>query len=255
MKILRIFLVLVLFISFHINLQGQTNGGTIRGRIVFGGSPPRPPLISMAKDPNCLKINAGKKIFDDTLITAAGNTVQNVFVHIKSGLQRTSYPPSSKFVQLDQKGCIYTPRVQGAMIGQTLKIVNSDQTLHNIHSQSPEYLLNIAQPIAGMVYNLPLKSQAVMLILKCQIHQWMLGYVGVLSHPFYGVSDSAGSYEIKNIPPGRYEVQAWHEQLGTMVQSVQVRAGATITLDFTYLPKTASLDPGFRFQEVYIDAK
>jgi hypothetical protein len=255
MKIFRLFLMLVIFTSFPFMVQSQTNGGTIRGKIVFGGGPARPPLISMAKDPNCLKINAGKKIFDDTLITAAGNTVQNVFIYIKSGLQRTSYPAPSQSLQLEQKGCIYLPRVQGAMIGQTLKIVNSDQTLHNIHSQSPAYILNIAQPIAGMIYNLPLKSEAVMLVLKCQIHQWMLGYVGVLPHPFFGVSDKAGNYEIKNIPPGRYDIQAWHEQLGTMVQSVQVRGGDTITLDFTFLPKTAQLDPGLRFVDVYVNAK
>jgi plastocyanin len=248
-EVKRTLLFFLILFSALAQIEAQTNG-TIRGKIVYGGSAPRPPLISMAKDPNCLKINAGKKIFDDTFMTGPGNSVQNVFVHLKSGLAQKSYPPPSQPVVLDQKGCTYAPRVQGAMVGQTLKIQNSDQTLHNIHSQSQEYLLNIAQPIAGMTYSLPLKTEAVMLIFKCQIHQWMLGYIGVLPHPFFSVSDTSGNYQLKNIPPGRYDVQAWHEQLGTLVQNVQVSPGQTVTLDFTFLPKNAAMDPGYRFEEI-----
>jgi len=230
------------------------SGGTIRGKIVFAGTPARSNLISMAKDPNCLKINAGKKVFEEALKLGTSNIVQNVFVHLKTGVPNQRYSPPADALVLDQKGCLYSPRVQGAVVGQNLKILNSDQTLHNIHSQSPKYLLNIAQPIAGMTYNLPLKTEEVMLQFKCQIHQWMIAYIGVLPHPFFAVSDASGAYEIKNVPAGKYEVQAWHEQLGTLVQSIEVKSGQAVTLDFTYGPKVATLSPGFVYQEVSIDA-
>jgi hypothetical protein len=235
-------------------VTGQSAGGTILGKVLYAGTPPKPGLLSMAKDPNCLKINAGKKTFEDKLVVGAGGMVKNVFVHLKTGVPRKNYPAPAQQISLDQKGCMYMPRVQGAVVGQTLKIVNSDQTLHNIHSMSPKYLLNIAQPVAGMTYDMALKSEEVMLLLKCEIHTWMEAYIGVVPHPYFAVTSATGTYEIKNVPPGKYTVQAWHDQLGAQTLEVQVSAGQTATADFTLIPGKASLDQGFEKELVLVDS-
>ena len=243
----------VVCLAVSLRLEGQRAGGTIQGKIQYAGAAPKGGLISMAKDPNCLKINAGKKVFQETLIVNPNNTIRNVFVHIKSGLPKKSYPAPAQAVTLEQKGCIYNPRVQGALVGQSLKIINNDQTLHNVHSQSPAYLVNVAQPIAGMTYDVPLKTEEVMLIFKCEIHPWMASYVGVLAHPFYSVSTATGTYEIRDVPPGKYVLQAWQEQLGALTQPVEVTPGGVATADFTFTSKeSAQNSPGFQLQEVEI---
>ena len=251
----RCFITTIIFLvclSAIVNLHGQNIGGTIQGKIQYSGPPVKTALISMAKDPNCLKINAGKKMFQESLVLNSNGTVKNVFVHIKSGLGKRNFPAPSQPVTLDQQGCVYSPRVQGAMVGQSLKIVNNDPTLHNVHSQSPAYLVNVAQPIAGMSYDVSLKTEEVMLVFRCEIHPWMLSYIGVLTHPFYSVSNASGTFEIKNVPPGKYVLQAWHEQLGALTQDVQVTAGGVATADFTYTAKnSAELSPGFKLQEFH----
>lgn len=255
-KRLLIAVLLILLSLFFLKspIQSQTSGATIMGRILYSGTPPHPGLVSMAKDPNCLKINAGKKTFEDKLIVGPGGVIKNAFVHLKTGVPKKNYPAPAQPIVLDQKGCMYAPRIQGAVLGQVLKVTNSDQTLHNIHSLSAKYLLNVAQPVAGMVYDLPLKTEEVMLALKCEIHTWMEAYVGVIPHPFFSVSSAAGTYEIRNVPPGAYTVQAWHDQLGAQTKDVQVAAGQTVTVDFTFTPKSiADLHPGFVRQVVLVD--
>src|SRR5215203_3743057 len=114
-RISLIFLVLSLTLLFHSTAHVQTSGGTIQGRILYSGEPPRPSLISMAKDPNCLKINAGKKTFEDSLVVSPSRQIKNAFIHLKAGLAKKSYPATTPPPSLDQKGCSYSPRVQGAV--------------------------------------------------------------------------------------------------------------------------------------------
>ena len=73
-----------------------------------------------------------------------------------------------------------------------------------------------------------------MLRLKCDVHSWMTAFVGVVSHPYFAVSHDAGVFEIDNVPPGTYTIEAWHEQYGPLKQTVRVKAGAPTTIDFSY---------------------
>jgi uncharacterized protein (DUF2141 family) len=60
--------------------------------------------------------------------------------------------------------------------------------------------------------------------------------MGVMSHPFYSVSGDAGAFEIKNLPPGTYTIEAWHEKFGAQTQSVSVTAGQPVEANFTFQP-------------------
>jgi hypothetical protein len=77
-------------------------------------------------------------------------------------------------------------------------------------------------------------TQEVMVPLECNVHGWMHAYVGVLSHPFFATSGEDGSFTLKNLPPGTYTIEAWHEKLGPQQQTVTVGAGETKTADFTF---------------------
>src|SRR6267378_4361063 len=139
---------------------------------------------------------------------------------------------------IDQRGCTYHPHVFGMMANQQLEILNSDPLLHNIHAlpkNSPQF--NMAQPKQGAKNVKTFTSPEVMVKFKCDVHSWMSAYAGVLDHPFYSVTDDKGSFEIKNLPAGEYDIEAWHEVYGAQTMHVTVGAADTKTVNFTFTDK------------------
>lgn len=207
-------------------------GGTIIGNVKLTAAAPRNPRIPMGADPTCLTINAGKPVEQQTVVRAADGGLANVFANVKGTFPQTAVGAPAT---IDQRACTYHPRVQGARVGQTLQIKNSDATLHNIHSMSTKgNTFNAGQPVAGMIFKYQLKSEEVMLHVKCDVHPWMTGYLGIVNHPYYAVSDATGTFKIANVPAGKQTLQIWHERYGLMTQVVDVKAGATTNVAFAY---------------------
>jgi Carboxypeptidase regulatory-like domain len=207
--------------------------GTIEGHVKLTAAAPVNPTIPMGADPNCLQINAGKRIKQEYVLRAADGGLANVFATLRGNLPASG--PATPPAMIDQRGCTYHPRIQGARVGQILEVRNSDATLHNIHSLSTKGNdFNTGQPMAGMVFKYPLKSEEVMLHVKCDVHPWMTGYIGVVKHPFYAVSDATGTFRIANVPAGKQTITVWHEKYGPLTQTVDVKAGATTTVSFNY---------------------
>lgn len=225
--------VAALLLSGYLTKVADTaTGGTIKGRVQLNGKPPGNVIIRMSVDPMCSKINAGKRPVQETVMTSADGGIANVFVKLDGAFPATPVPSSP--VIIDQVGCLYVPRVVGARVGQTLQVRNSDRLLHNVHAQSSHGNgFNVGQPLAGSSYDFRLRDEE-MLRLGCDVHRWMTSYVGVVNHPYFAVSSVNGSFEIAAVPPGNHTIQAWHEQLGTLKQTVRVRAGATATLNLAF---------------------
>jgi plastocyanin len=212
--------------------QGRATG-TIEGHVRLTGPAPANPIIRMGADPMCGRMNARKRQDQQIVVRAADGGLANVFVDLQGTFPAT--PVSSEQVKIDQRGCIYTPRVVGARVGQTLVITNSDSVLHNLHSISSKGNdFNVSQPQAGMVFNVTLKNEETMLRVKCDVHGWMTSYVGVVTHPYFAVSATTGSFTIANVPAGKQTIRAWHELYGRLMQSVDVKPGATTTVEFEY---------------------
>ncbi len=135
------------FITLFLLMQvSSVFAGTIRGTVKYNGEAPKLPEIKMDADPICLTKNTGA-VYSQILLLGEGNTLGNVFVHVVGGLSKKAYPAPAEPVILDQKGCIYEPRVIGVMVGQTLKVLNSDGTLHNVHGlPKVNQEFNIAMP-------------------------------------------------------------------------------------------------------------
>ena len=135
--------------------------GTVRGRVRLTGKPPGNVIIRMGLDPMCVKVNAGKHVIQEMVMTSLEGSLANVFVQLQGSFPRVSIPASP--VTIDQRGCVYTPRVVGAQVGQMLHISNGDALLHNVHTLSTGGSgFNIAQPLAGMVYKFKLKDEETM---------------------------------------------------------------------------------------------
>ena len=246
---------LVIFIAASLIFVGvaaaQANTGTIKGHVRLNGKLPGNPVIRMGMDPMCSKQNLGKRVVQETVVASVDGSLANVFVRLEGNVPQT--PVSTQPVTIDQHGCIYIPRVVGVRVGQVLQVKNSDAFLHNTHALSgKDNGFNVGQPAAGNIYSWKAKNEEVMLHIKCDIHNWMNAYVGVVTNPYFAVSDTSGTFQIDKVPPGTYTLQAWHERFGAVTKTVTVKAGATATVDFTYTgeEKSSSL-----FQELTVSAR
>ena len=104
---------------------------SISGTVSLDGAAPKQAKIDMSQDPACKGTNMAENVVDDN------GKLANVFVYVKDGLGNRTFPVPTESVTIDQSGCKYHPHVLGVMAGQTLKIVNSDTTTHNIHPTPP----------------------------------------------------------------------------------------------------------------------
>jgi plastocyanin len=206
--------------------------GTIRGHVRLTGTPPENLPIRLRADPMCEKVSGGKPTFQETVVAGQDGSLANVFVQLKGTFPETA--PPTQPVTIDQRGCIYSPRMVGVQLGQPLHIVNSDPGLHNVHGVSTgSDGFNVGQPLAGMVHEVRLEDEGI-LRLQCDVHTWMVAFVGVVSHPYFAVTGPAGTFELRDVPVGTYTIQAWHELYGPLTLSVQVVAGGVANVDFTY---------------------
>jgi plastocyanin len=214
-------------------LAAQAGTGTIKGHIHVAGKVPGNLVIRMGKDPKCADLNKGKQVVQEIVKATADGSLANVFVRLEGTFPSSPVPKTP--VVINQTGCIYQPRVVGVRVGQMLEIHNNDNLLHNLHSVSNrDNEFNVAQAKAGVVDSFKMKSEEIMLHLGCDVHSWMNAYVGVVTNPYFAVSDASGVYTINNVPPGTYTIDAWHERFGPLKKTVKVTAGAATTIDFGY---------------------
>lgn len=213
----------------------QAGTGEISGEIQFHGTKPHLARINMAKDPECIRENQGREVYVQDGAVNANDTLPNAFVYVKSGLQQSSYPPPSQPVTLDQQGCIYVPHVLGIVVGQQLKVVNSDFTTHNIHitpKNNPAW--NVSQPAGAAPAYVKFERSEVMVPVRCNEHPWMQAYIGVVSNPYYDVTGPEGKYTLKGLPAGTYTIETWTAKFGTQEKTVTVRANQTTTQNFSF---------------------
>jgi plastocyanin len=205
--------------------------GTISGRAIFTGAAPALETLKMTTDKACVAA-AGPNPQSDAVLIGADGGLKNVFVHVKQGLDPAySFEIPSAPAVLDQKGCIYTPRVIGVRAGQPLEVLNSDDTLHNVHSLPRENQeFNTSAKRVNRTFTVP----EVMVRFKCDVHPWMAAYVGVVAHPFFAVTDASGAFELKGLPPGTYTLEAWHERFGTRTVTVTIDPKGSQTATFSF---------------------
>ncbi len=227
---------LIKALSLSFCIVGAAMAGDVSGKVSFEGTAPKSLPLRMDADKVCRAAHKAPVKGEEVVVNANG-TLKNVLVYVKDGLGSKKFDAPAKKVTFDQKGCIYSPHVLGIQTGQELEVMNSDPTLHNVHSLSkanPQF--NVAQPIKGMKLSKKFEKPEVFKV-KCEVHTWMGAYIGVFNHPFYAVSGDDGSFTIAKLPAGEYTIEAWHEKYGTQTAKVKVDAAGKATADFKFAAK------------------
>jgi hypothetical protein len=217
------------------NPVDSATAGAINGSVKFSGAKPKAQKIVMAADAYC-KTAHTTDVFSPEVTVNPNNTLKWVYVYVKSGLKPDmKFPTPSTPVVLDQNGCMYSPHILAVQTNQTITVRNSDGVLHNINAKpknNPGF--NVGQPVKGMESPKSFPNPEVMVPLKCDVHPWMAAYVGVQSHPYFFVTGDDGSFTLPNLPPGEYEIEAWHEKYGASTQKVTIGPKETKTIEFTF---------------------
>jgi plastocyanin len=211
-----------------------STAGILKGTIRFQGRKPARKAIDMSGDPACVEAHH-TKAYDESLVVNSNGTLANVFIYIKRGLEAKKFEVPAAPVIIDQRGCWFRPRIIGIQTGQTLQVTNSDPVTHNIH---PLAQINREWNHSQGQGDAPLARKFIkpelMIRVKCNIHSWMRAYIGVLDHPYFAVTGADGAYEIKNLPPGDYVLEAWQETFGTQEQNITVAPSGKVETDFTF---------------------
>ena len=209
--------------------------GGITGVARFVG--PRRKAQRVAMDEASLKLHESQPFEENALIGPDG-FMANVFVQVKKGLARKEYTPPETPVMMDQIGSVFRPRVQGIMVGQKFVMRNSDPFIHNVRSMSlRNRAFNVAQPPGTADREQTFCRREGPIRMGCDFHKWMRAYLFVMEHPYFAVTDEQGRFVIKGLPPGEYELEAWHEEFGELEAEVKVGAGGKATAEFVFRPK------------------
>ncbi|HVN84621.1 MAG TPA: carboxypeptidase regulatory-like domain-containing protein [Candidatus Binatia bacterium] len=207
--------------------------GSIGGRATFSGSVPEPRRIELRGFAECQAQHAGPLMLDDVLVK--DGMLQNVLVYIKSGLGDRVFAVPEASVVIDQRGCMFVPRVAGAQTGQEVRFMNADPLAHNVHGlpkQSSPWNFNLG--VKGASRTLVIDKPENVIQLKCDVHPWMSAYLGVFDHPYFAVTDAAGHFELPAVPAGQYVVEAWHERFGTRTATVTVAPKQKAEVAFSF---------------------
>ena len=196
--------------------------GMVTGVVRFEGTVPEQSVTQLSGWAECAAQHPqGNPPAGDILVN--DGRVQNALVYIKDGLGTRVFAVPTEPVSVDQKGCIFLPRVVGVQVDQALKFLNSDALAHNVHGFAQTAKpWNVSLGVKGMTRTIKADKPETVIEVKCDVHPWMRVYVGVFSHPYFAVSGTDGSFTFRNLPPGEYTLEAWHERFGTRSQKVSL---------------------------------
>jgi plastocyanin len=209
--------------------------GAIQVDVGFEGTVPPMRELTLSSFPECTAQHQGPVLAGDMLVREG--KVENAFVYVKDGLGDRGFEVPTQPVVIDQKGCLYVPHVAGAQVGQPIEFLNSDPMLHNVHgTPRASRAWNVALPRQGAERTITVDRPEVMISVRCDLHPWMQGWLGVLEHPYFGVSGPDGRVTLKNVPAGDYVVAVWHERFGTREATATVTPQGTASASVTFAP-------------------
>jgi len=186
------------------------DGGTIRGTVKWQGAVPHLIASEINKDPEVCDPLGQKHRDLERLLVAPSGGVANTVVFLRNVSRGKAMDLPVARRSLNQKSCRYEPHILLVPVQATLTVKSSDPLLHTVHmSGSADY--NLPFTAKGQEITRPMTREGIV-SLRCNAgHVWMNGEMIVAKNPYYAVTDEDGSFELTQVPPGQYEIVAWHE--------------------------------------------
>jgi plastocyanin len=196
----------------------------ITGVINLKGTAPAEKELSPIKDdPTCSASYPGALPKTKFYVVGAGGELADVIVSLK-GISGKSTGASAAPLVLDQKGCLYYPQILAVQTGQKIIVKNSDTCVHNVHTVPKENApQNMVQMPGGADLNFTFDKPEPFLKFQCDVHPWMFAWVSVFDHPYFAISSADGKFTIKDVPPGKYTLEAAHRKLGVQTAEIEVK--------------------------------
>lgn len=207
------------------------HAGSIKGVITFEGEAPERKALVRDTDPYCEKV---AKLAEDVVVT--NGKLKDVLVRIKNGTAGKHTAPAQAAV-IDQRECMYSPRVVGVMAGQKLTVKNSDGTFHNVRGNvAGKTVWNKPHPAQTPDLALDMPKPGDVVDVVCDVHPWMKAFAVVQDHPYFAITREDGAFTIDGLAPGTYTLEAWHPTLGTKTLKVKIGKGkkANVTARLAY---------------------
>ena len=206
-------------------------GVTVRGRVTLVGSVPKTEQVTVHRDSKfCGEMMPIEAVEVDPGLGA----IRGVVVSLKGVTKGKALVPEDARIVFENRTCRFIPRTNAAVVGSVLEIVNVDPIMHNTHVRKDgrfgPTVMNVVQPKGVGAIKKTLRD-AGYLDIRCDAHTFMHASVHVFTHPYFAVTDETGLFELKQVPPGTYQLRIWHETLGTMEKTTSVPTTGSVTVD------------------------
>jgi Carboxypeptidase regulatory-like domain len=203
-----------------------TDGGSIKGKVVFNGTVPPKRKVVPTKDREVC--GSGVREVDQIMV-GGDKSVAEAVVYLKAVEKGKAWPKLAKVPEIDNVKCDFNPHVMVMPAGD-LVVVNTDPVLHNTKSFIDKIpIFNVALPNQGQRITRPIKKTGIMRV-ECDAHGWMLGWVYVADNPYYAITAKDGAFTIADVPPGSYTLVAWQEYTGPTETPITVKGKEPTTV-------------------------
>ena len=193
------------------------SGGSIKGTVVLKGATPELRKLAVTID----QYVCGKEKNPEDLVLSPQGGIRNAVVWLDKPPATATAAALPSTTAMDQKECMFAPRVVMVPTGGRIDFLNSDRLLHNLHSTpntNPPF--NRTQP-RGRTIGITFQHPEIIKV-TCDLHSWMRAWVVVAEHAVYALTDGEGQFTMRGLPAGRYTLRAWQERLGTTSKDVVV---------------------------------
>lgn len=206
--------------------------GSISGRVLFDGEPPPNPKLRVRGSPECSAHHGADPV--DPVVLVKDGRLRNAFVYVRSGLEGFVFDRPRTPVVMANAKCVYVPRVIGVQVHQPVRFVNEDPNDHNVHGFPDGAPFNFMLRGQGTSQERTIRAPQVMIPVKCDLHPWMIGWIGAVPHPFHAVTGEDGAFAFRGLPPGDYTVAAWHETLGERTAAVRLEPRGAVETELRF---------------------
>jgi hypothetical protein len=237
-----------------------TGGGAVTGRVVLNGPPPPSRIFHLVFSPDidfCSRISDGKgnRLLKEFQVSDTGGLrdVVVAVVGVKRGKPFTYTP------RLEINTCRISPFVMPVRNGHPMTIVNQDPVVHDVQAYTLKDYYTFAMYDKRMVpesiaeKEVRLREGHYLFRVQCGVHDFMQSWGIAVGNPYFAVTDADGRFTIPDLPPGEYDIIAWHPLMKVRAGHISVTGGGTVTQNFQFDAAEVQiplhdLEPHYRLQ-------